>query len=101
MATKHLSLHTEPHVAEIGNDLVFEFQPEVDGDAFLDAYDTLQERYSGLQLDDGASLDSVQTSELREAIGACRAFLAGLTLQSRPHLRRRRRGRRSRVRRQP
>jgi hypothetical protein len=80
MATKKFSLHTEPHVAEIGDDLTFAFQPEVDGDDFLDAYDALKERYSGLQLGGGADLDGVQTGDLREAIGAVRAFLAELML---------------------
>lgn len=80
MATKKFSLHTEPHVAEIGDDLAFAFHPEVDGDAFLDAYDQLKDRYSGLQLDGGAGLDGVQTSDLREAISAVRAFLSELML---------------------
>lgn len=80
MATKRFSLHTETHVAEIGTDLAFEFQPEVDGDQFLDAYDTLKERYSQLQFGGGAGLEGVQTSDLREAIGAVRAFLAELML---------------------
>jgi hypothetical protein len=80
MATKKFSLHTEPHVAEIGDDLTFAFRPEVDGDAFLDAYDSLRERYSGLHLGGGADLDGVQTSDLREAIGAVRTFLAELML---------------------
>jgi hypothetical protein len=80
MATKRFSLHTEPHVAEIGDELAFEFQPEVDGDQFLDAYDALKERYSGLQLGDGNDLAQIQTADLREAIGAVRDFLASLML---------------------
>ncbi|WP_225846888.1 hypothetical protein [Streptomyces sp. HPF1205] len=79
MATKRFSLHTEPHVAEIGDELAFEFRPEVDGDEFLDAYDALKERYSGLQLA-GGDLGSIETSDLREAIGAVRAFLGSLML---------------------
>lgn len=79
VATKKFSLHTEPHVAEIGDELAFEFQPEVDGDAFLDSYDRLKERYAGLQLG-GSDLDSIQTRDLREAISAVRAFLASLML---------------------
>lgn len=46
MATKRFSLHTEPHVAEIGDDLAFEFRPEVDGDEFLDAYSQASSRAS-------------------------------------------------------
>ncbi|MEC3995148.1 hypothetical protein VSR01_17060 [Actinacidiphila sp. DG2A-62] len=80
MATKRFSLHTEPHVAEIGDDLVLEFQPEVDGDAFLDSYEQLKDRYSGLQLGGGNDLALLQTSDLREAIGAVRDFLASLML---------------------
>lgn len=79
MATKKFSLHTEPHVAEIGDELAFEFRPEVDGDEFLDAYDALKERYGGLQLG-GTDLKAIQTSDLREAIAAVRAFLTTLML---------------------
>ena len=80
MATKRFSLHTEPHVAEIGDELAFEFRPEVDGDEFLDAYDALKERYGGLQLGATNDLNAIQTSDLREAIAAVRAFLATLMM---------------------
>jgi hypothetical protein len=80
MATKRFALHTEPHVAEIGDELAFSFRPEVDGDEFLDAYDALKDRYSGLQLGNGADPNAIQTADLREAIGAVRAFLATLML---------------------
>lgn len=39
MARKKFALHTEPHIAEVGDELAFEFQPEVDDAEFLDAYD--------------------------------------------------------------
>ena len=80
MATKKFSLHTEPHVAEIGDELAFELQPEVSGDEFLDSYDALKERYGGLQFGATADLNSIQTGDLREAIAAVRAFLASLML---------------------
>jgi hypothetical protein len=80
MATKRFSLHTEPHIAEIGDRWAFEFRPEIDGDEFLDAYDALKERYGGLQLGATGDLNAIQTSDLREAVAAVRAFLATLML---------------------
>jgi hypothetical protein len=79
MATKKFALFTDPHVAEIGDDLAFRFKPEVMGDEFLDSYEALKERYGNLHLD-SSDLASLSTSDLREAIGAIRDFLTSLML---------------------
>lgn len=56
-------------------------QSEVDGDAFLDAYDGWKRGTArGLQLDGGAGLEYVRISDLREAISAVRTFLPTLML---------------------
>ncbi|MFI9569765.1 hypothetical protein [Streptomyces rishiriensis] len=42
MATRNFALNTEPHIAEIGA-IRLEFQPEVFGDEFMDAYVELRD----------------------------------------------------------
>lgn len=74
MATKKFGLNTEPHVAEIGDDIVLEFRPEVMGDEFLDVYEVLQEHLKAVESDE-ASVD-----ELRASNSAIRRFLADLML---------------------
>jgi hypothetical protein len=78
---KQFALNTEPHVAEIGDEIRLEFQPEVMGDAFLDAYEGLRERYNelGIDLD---NLAGTAPGTLREAYATLRAFLASLMLPS-------------------
>ncbi|MEU9576319.1 hypothetical protein [Streptomyces chilikensis] len=81
MAIKKFALNTEPHVAEIGDDLRFEFQPEVDGDEFMEAYEALQEsarRVGDITAPDAAT--RVDMADVREARAATKEFLAGLML---------------------
>jgi len=79
MANRKFALHTEPHVAEIGDDLVFEFQPEVMGDEYLDEYEALKERLAAVGLA-GGDVENVDVAALRESVAATRDFLAGLML---------------------
>ncbi|MFI2300181.1 hypothetical protein ACH5AL_15260 [Actinacidiphila glaucinigra] len=76
---KTFSLHTEPHVADVGGKEL-QFLPEVMGDQFMDAYSGLieaQRAASGIDLEDLATVDS---NKLRGAARAMRAFLAELML---------------------
>lgn len=72
---KTFALHTTPHVADVGGtDL--QFQPEVMGDEFMDAYAELidaQKTASGIDLEDPDGIDPVK---LRGAARAMRTFLA-------------------------
>ncbi|WP_411092328.1 hypothetical protein [Streptomyces sp. 049-1] len=79
MATKNFSFNTEPHVASVnGRDLLFE--PEVMGDAYMDAFGELKEAQaaaSGIDLDDLSTLDP---STLRGATRGLRQFLGRMML---------------------
>lgn len=79
MANKSFAINKEPHVAEIGDDLELEFQPEVMGDEFMDAYQQLRDaqQQSGVDLDD---LSGVEGTDLRRVTRAVRVFLGGLML---------------------
>ncbi|WP_329368696.1 hypothetical protein OG896_24465 [Streptomyces sp. NBC_00669] len=79
MATRKFALHTKPHIAEIGDDITFEFQPEVMGDQYLDQYEAMKERLAAVGLVGGTE-ESQDVESLREAIAATRDFLAGLML---------------------
>ncbi|MEU8831760.1 MULTISPECIES: hypothetical protein [unclassified Streptomyces] len=78
MATKSFSLNTVPHVADIGG-VELLFQPEVMGDDFMDAYQSLidAQKSSGVSLDD---LSGVDPAQLRNVSRALRDFLARLML---------------------
>ncbi|WSI82868.1 hypothetical protein OG557_01780 [Streptomyces anulatus] len=79
MATKTFAINKAPHVAEIGDDLKLEFQAEVMGDDFMDAYQQLRDaqRKSGVDLDD---LEGVDGTDLRKVTRAVRVFLGQLML---------------------
>lgn len=70
MANKRFSINTEPHVAEIGDDLTLKFRPEA-GSEFLDAYEVLLESQKDAGEDAGAA---------KRRIADTREFLAGLAL---------------------
>jgi len=75
---KSFALNTEPHVADVaGTEL--EFQPEVMGDDFMDAYSTLRSSHqtSGVDLDD---LDSLDPGKVRGVARGLRTFLAEMML---------------------
>lgn len=78
MATKQFALNTEPHVATVG-DTDLEFQPEVMGDDFMEAYTTLRtsQQTQGIDVEDLAGVDP---SQLRAVNRALRVFLAELML---------------------
>lgn len=78
MATRQFALNTEPHVAQIG-DIELEFQAEVMGDDFMDAYSELREaqRLAGIDPDD---LTDVDPARLRQVSRSLRTFLAHLML---------------------
>lgn len=73
---KSFALHTEPHVAEVG-DTELLFQPEVMGDDFMDAYTELRETHSGIDLE---NLDTIDPAQLRAVSRSMRVFLAQLML---------------------
>ncbi|PWI06534.1 hypothetical protein DIZ27_32865 [Streptomyces sp. NWU339] len=71
---KSFALHTEPHVAEVGETELL-FEPEVFGDEFMDAYADLRDaqKEKGIDLENLAELDP---SVIRHAMRALRQFLA-------------------------
>lgn len=76
---KAFALNQEPHVAEIG-DQELEFQPEVMGDEFLDAYAEMRDRQkaeSGVDVED---LKGGDAEDLRKVTGGLRIFLSRLML---------------------
>ncbi|MEV0016704.1 hypothetical protein [Streptomyces tendae] len=79
MATKNFSFNTDPHVATVnGRNLLFE--PEVMGDAYMDAFAELKEAQaaaSGIDLDDLSTLDP---NTLRGATRGLRQFLGRMML---------------------
>ncbi|MGD9485747.1 hypothetical protein WDH52_21255 [Streptomyces sp. TRM70308] len=79
MANKKFALNTQPHVAEIGDDVTLYFRPEVMGDEFLDSYGRLQEtqKFLNVDLSDAASVD---LSHVRQVNVELRVFLASLML---------------------
>ncbi|GGX37729.1 hypothetical protein GCM10010353_61440 [Streptomyces chryseus] len=79
VAIKKFALNTQPHEAEIGDDVTLLFQPEVMGDEFLDAYGRLQETTKKLNID-LSDATSVDLSDVREANVALRVFLGSLML---------------------
>ncbi|GGT74540.1 hypothetical protein P6B95_15490 [Streptomyces atratus] len=79
MARKSFALNKEPHIAEIGDDFVLEFQPEVMGDEYLDAYERLQDRYKNLGIEDG-DLTGAAPGAAREAAAAVREFVSSLMM---------------------
>lgn len=64
---------------EIGDDTVLEFKPEVMGDEFLDAFESLQEMLGGLGIDP-TNLAGVDADKLKQAVTAVRLFLADLMM---------------------
>ncbi|MFI7467404.1 hypothetical protein [Nonomuraea sp. NPDC049646] len=79
MAKQKFAINTEPHVAEIGDDIELLFKPETMGDEFLDAWHSLQETYRGLGIDPANIKDS-PADVLRIAGTAVRRFIAGFML---------------------
>lgn len=75
------ALNTEPHVAEIpGLGVELQFQPEVMGDEFLDAYAEMREgqkRETGVDVED---VDAGDVENLRKLTGGLRLFLSRLML---------------------
>ncbi|WP_331723353.1 hypothetical protein [Streptomyces atratus] len=80
MARKSFALQTEPHVAEIGDDIELEFLPEVMGDDYLDALGRLQDRYKNLGIDLSGDIDEAPPEALREVNAALREFIGSLML---------------------
>ena len=77
---KSFALNTEPHVAEIGADLELQFQAEVMGDEYLDAYAEFREAQ---QSESGVDVDELQSGDveqLRKVTGGLRIFLARLAV---------------------
>ncbi|MFE3032916.1 hypothetical protein ACFXKY_14880 [Streptomyces canus] len=76
---KSFALHTEPHVADIGG-TELEFQPEVMGDEFMDAYAELRDaqKAKGVDLDNLADADP---KDVRRTARALRLFLARQMLE--------------------
>lgn len=58
MATKKFGLNVEPHVAEIGDDVVLEFRPAVMGDESLDVYEVLQGHLKSVESDEASGVGS-------------------------------------------
>jgi hypothetical protein len=79
VARQRFALNSEPHVAEIGDDITLEFQPEVMGDEFLDAFESLQEMFTGLGIDPN-NIAATDADKVRQAVTGVRLFLAGLML---------------------
>lgn len=78
MANKTFALNTDPHVATVGT-TDFLFQPEVNGDEFLDVYGQMRATYAekGIDLTNMAGLS---VDQLKQIEGAVRAFLCDLML---------------------
>lgn len=76
---KRFAIRTEPHVAEIGDDVELLFQPEVMGDEFMDAYSQLQEAQKKLPADP-EQLAQVDPKVIKQAKAAVREFLAEMML---------------------
>ncbi|MGJ5693807.1 hypothetical protein ACM6RM_11585, partial [Streptomyces pratensis] len=75
---KSFALHTEPHVAEIG-DLELLFSPEVMGDAFMDAYTEMRETQAA---EGGAAPDpAAEGLSMHRASRASGEVLAGFLMQ--------------------
>lgn len=82
---KRFAIRTEPHVAEIGDDIELLFQPEVMGDEFMDAYARLQSAQAKLPADP-EQLAQVDPEVIKQAKAAVREFLADLMVpESREH----------------
>ncbi|MBC9729256.1 hypothetical protein [Streptomyces sp. TRM68367] len=79
MATRTFALNTEPHVADIGGTKL-EFQPEVFGDEFMDAYVELREaqKAKGVDMD---NLVDADPADVRRTVRALRLFLARQMLE--------------------
>ncbi|MER6557870.1 hypothetical protein ABT300_08895 [Streptomyces sp. NPDC001027] len=79
MATRSFALNTAPHVAEIGATKL-EFQPEVFGDEFMDAYVELREaqKAKGVDMD---NLTDADAEDVRRTVRALRLFLARQMLE--------------------
>jgi hypothetical protein len=76
---KSFALHTQPHVAAIGEDVELLFTPEVMGDEFLDAYAELRR----LQSEQGVDLENLAEADSRDVLRtmrALRSFLARLMM---------------------
>ncbi|WP_019061685.1 hypothetical protein [Streptomyces prunicolor] len=71
---KTIQLYTEPHVVEVGP-YELEFEPEVMGDQFVDAYAELSEaqKAKGVDLE---NLEDADPAALRKTMRAVRVFLA-------------------------
>ena len=72
--TKKFGIRTEPLIAEIGENLVLKFRPEVDGTKYLDSYRELM----ATQREAGELEDPVKAAEMR--LGATAEFLKRLAL---------------------
>lgn len=77
---RKFSLNTEPHVAEIGDNIILKFKPEVQGTDFIDAYvdiKSVTDRYKASGDGDDSDVD---TEALREAVVKTHEFVAGFLL---------------------
>lgn len=79
VATANFAFNTEPHVATVGG-TPFEFQPEVMGDEFLDAYEEFRDGQKEETGVDVENLDGADAQQLRKITRALRVFLARLML---------------------
>lgn len=79
MARHKFAINTEPHVAEIGDDIELLFKPEVMGDEFLEAWDRLESTFDRLGVEK-ADPQGAPADVLKTATAAVRTFLAGFML---------------------
>ncbi|MCX5326275.1 hypothetical protein [Streptomyces sp. NBC_00120] len=76
--SRTFTLNTTPHVATVGETELL-FQPEVMGDEFLDAYESLQDSQQSLGVDVN-NLAAADPENLRAVVRSLRLFLARLML---------------------
>lgn len=70
--TKRFSVRVEPLVAEVGDDLVLKFRPEIGGTEYLDAYGRLLDRQKA------AEDDPSMAEGAKKRLNATMAFLRDL-----------------------
>ncbi|MEZ0073626.1 hypothetical protein [Planotetraspora sp. GP83] len=78
VARQKFALNTEPHVAEIGDDIELLFKPEVTGEEFLAAHERLQQAQSQLHTDDGEKRSVAEQARIANV--AVKLFLRGFML---------------------
>lgn len=81
MTTQKFQINTEPHVAEIGDDIRLEFQPEVYTDELMDAWAELRSLQTTADEAEQKSKDPAVIKERAlAATAALRGFLSGMML---------------------